>query len=182
MFNPSILPENLPALKEAVFHPLAPAHLRVSYYSTGILLAFLLIGAIILQLVIGSRVPVLSIVIWAGWLLIAGFLGWITPKSHHAQGYALRLHDFAHRSGVIFKRLTAIPYNRVQHVEITQGPLDRSFGLATLEIYTAGGSSSDLSIDGVTFEEAGKIKAFIIRRSAGEEEPGVLSQNPEADV
>jgi membrane protein YdbS with pleckstrin-like domain len=50
---------------------------------------------------------------------------------------------------------------RIQHSEVTRGPLQRLFELATVKIYTAGGQQSDLSIPGLTPDEAYKVRDYI---------------------
>jgi len=51
----------------------------------------------------------------------------------------------------------------VQHCEIKAGPIQRFFKLKTLEIYTAGGNGSDLSIDGLRGDHAQVLKNYIIK-------------------
>ena len=60
----------------------------------------------------------------------------------------------------VYKR--QIPYNRVQHVALHEGFVSRIFGLAKVEIFTAGGSSSDLEIPGIEKEEAENIKQLLM--------------------
>jgi membrane protein YdbS with pleckstrin-like domain len=58
-----------------------------------------------------------------------------------------------------------LPFNRVQHAEVSNGPLQRKYGLATLKFFTAGGSSVDLKIDGLHKERAEKMRSFIMEKS-----------------
>jgi len=57
-----------------------------------------------------------------------------------------------------------VPFKRIQHSEVTQGPVDRFFNLAKLRVFTAGGSGSDLTIPGLKLEEANKLKTLITAR------------------
>jgi len=75
--------------------------------------------------------------------------------------YALRDLDISYKSGVIVKTMTTVPFSRIQHIEIDEGPISRYFGLASLSVYTAGDSSDDLEIKGIEKEEALRIKEFI---------------------
>ncbi|MEY3369001.1 MAG: hypothetical protein RI973_2156, partial [Bacteroidota bacterium] len=92
------------------------------------------------------------------------WLGWSRA------GYALREHDILYRRGVYFHTETAIPFNRMQHCEITRGPIERAFDLATLKIYTAGTSGGDLAIEGLPVEEAQRIKEFITLKIGGRQD------------
>jgi hypothetical protein len=75
--------------------------------------------------------------------------------------YALRDKDISYKSGVFVKTMTTVPFSRIQHVEIDQGPISRFLGLSSLTVFTAGDSSSDLVISGIKTEQALQIKEFI---------------------
>ncbi|MDX1479761.1 MAG: PH domain-containing protein, partial [Saprospiraceae bacterium] len=70
----------------------------------------------------------------------------------------------------LYKRQTTIPFTRIQHVDVRQGVLERSYDLGKLNIYTAGGQGSDLSIPGLRFDEAQRLKAFILGKVTEDEE------------
>jgi len=75
--------------------------------------------------------------------------------------YLLRQHDLIYKTGYLLQKTTAIPINRIQHIEIRQSILLRLFKLSKLIIYTAGGNSSDLSISGLKPKDAEVLKAHI---------------------
>ena len=81
------------------------------------------------------------------------------------KGYAIRDKDILYKSGVFWHTVTAIPFNRVQHVEKSSTPLDRRFDLATLQLFTAGGSGGDLKIHGLDTELAEKMRTFILEKT-----------------
>jgi len=86
------------------------------------------------------------------------------------KGYAVRQKDISYKQGLFWKSKTLIPFNRIQHSEVKQGPVERMFGLASLRVFTAGGSASDLSIKGLKLEQANHLKHFIIKKTSGDEE------------
>jgi hypothetical protein len=79
-------------------------------------------------------------------------------------GYAIRDKDILYKSGVFWQTLTVIPFNRIQHVEKSSTPLDRRFDIATLQLFTAGGSGGDLKINGLSAITAENLRAFIIEK------------------
>lgn len=81
--------------------------------------------------------------------------------------YAVREKDISYKKGLLYKSLTTVPFNRIQHVEIDQGPISRFFGLATLSVFTAGDSSDDLKIKGLLKEQSLQIKEFITNKIDG---------------
>ena len=72
--------------------------------------------------------------------------------------------------GLIWYSSTVIPFNRVQHCEISQGPIERLFKLSELKIFTAGGASSDMSVPGLNPETAHRLKEYIVIKTGMDEE------------
>ena len=64
--------------------------------------------------------------------------GWIwAGRNQRSWGYAENADDLLVTSGVMFKRLVAIPYGRMQFVDVEAGPLARAYGIATVTLHTA---------------------------------------------
>lgn len=74
-----------------------------------------------------------------------------------AWGYAERNDDLMVRRGVMIRRESVIPYGRMQFIDVTAGPVERSLGLATLRMHTAA-AASDARIPGLERAEAGKLR------------------------
>lgn len=81
--------------------------------------------------------------------------------------YALREKDISYKKGILLKKMTTVPFSRIQHVEINEGPISRLFKLASLSVFTAGDSSDDLEISGIPKIEALRIKEFISSKING---------------
>lgn len=93
--------------------------------------------------------------------VLIGFSFFYAKICFRNKGFALREHDVIFKSGVISETTTIVTNNRVQHVALHQGLLSRFFGLASIELFTAGGSSSDLKINGLLLDDAKKIKESV---------------------
>ena len=78
-------------------------------------------------------------------------------RRFYAWGYAEREDDLLVRRGVMFSRLSVVPYGRMQFIDITAGPLERSFSLATVRMHTAA-AASDARIPGLEREEAARLR------------------------
>ena len=74
-----------------------------------------------------------------------------------AWSYAERDDDLLVRRGVLFSRLSVVPYGRMQFIDVTAGPIERSFGLATVRLHTAA-AASDARIPGLSRDEAGRLR------------------------
>jgi membrane protein YdbS with pleckstrin-like domain len=70
----------------------------------------------------------------------------------------------------LYKQQIAVPFNRIQHVDIRQGILERAFGLSKLNVYTAGGQSSDITIPGLRDDQAQRLKEYILRETTTQDE------------
>lgn len=86
-------------------------------------------------------------------------------KGFPIRKFAVRQHDMIYQSGFFVFTETVVPYNRIQHVEIKQGPLSRLFSLYSLRLYTAGASSGDLIIDGLDNSTAQKLKSKVLDKT-----------------
>ncbi len=76
--------------------------------------------------------------------------------------YAIREQDISKLSGLIFRKLSCQPILRVQHVEVNRGPLDRWAGLASLQVFSAGGEMHTFEIPGLTLDKAEQLREFIL--------------------
>jgi len=68
--------------------------------------------------------------------------------------------------GVVFRQNIAVPRSRVQHLDVTQGPMMRRYGLAQLSIYTAGAEYSQVTVAGLAFEVAQSLRDRLLPRGA----------------
>ena len=94
--------------------------------------------------------------------------------------YALRLHrtwryevqaDALYlERGVLKRTETAVPFVRVQHVDTERGPIERLLGLSSVVVYTAGSRGADVSVPGLTPQDADALHDSL-RRLAVESEP-----------
>jgi membrane protein YdbS with pleckstrin-like domain len=72
--------------------------------------------------------------------------------------YCEREDDLLVERGVLFSRLSVVPYGRMQFVDVTAGPAERSFGLATVKMHTAA-AASDARIPGLPAAVAARLRA-----------------------
>jgi uncharacterized protein len=74
-----------------------------------------------------------------------------------AWAYAEREDDLLVSRGVLISRLSVVPYGRMQFIDVTAGPLERSFRLATVRMHTAA-AASDARIPGLEQDEADRLR------------------------
>jgi membrane protein YdbS with pleckstrin-like domain len=125
---------------------------------------------LLLILLIGNTVAwVFGLLLPAIPLLLASLIVPLAVRRVRTSGFALREHDIAFRRGVFFRKTIVLPFNRLQHAELSTGPLQRRFGLASLKLYTAGASDVDLRIDGLTAEQAEVLRKQILAWTGNED-------------
>lgn len=151
----------LPKFEEVEFSALHPNYWKVILIS--LVIFFLIIGigvglAVSFNEELSPFITPLGI-IYVVLLLMVLFFSRIGFKK---KGFAFRKHDVLFRHGIIATNTLVIPYNRVQHVALHEGLLSRFFGLAKIEIFTAGASSSDIHIPGIAKEQAENIKQLLM--------------------
>lgn len=156
--NLQISTTDLPIADELVMEPMAAAYEReVKIQQLIIWLPLLLVSFLpflFFDIIFLLLIPVVM-------LSLAAIISRLVIKKSQVKGIAMREFDIAYRSGLFWRKIVIVPFKRVQHVEVSSGPLQRKFGLASVKLFTAGGTSVDLRIDGLTAIRAEQIRAFI---------------------
>ena len=117
------------------------------------------VGVLILAVAIAASVGSgTSVVLTVVAVLVAGGVaGAVAERRVRAWGYAERAEDLLVKRGVMFRRTSVIPYGRMQYVEVTAGPFERAFGLATVQMHTAA-AASDARVPGLSAGEAERLR------------------------
>ena len=166
MTNDQVLAEELPFIEQSDFQKHPRRFLNKKLIAKFIFFLPLLIGIGICWFFIEeveAWMGFLALGLWSLLLLISIFVSY---KGYFVRGYVLRELDITYRKGWVFHHQITVPFNRIQHTEVNHGPIDRMFKLCELEIFTAGGSSSDLSISGLDPQDAARLKEYIADKSA----------------
>jgi membrane protein YdbS with pleckstrin-like domain len=110
--------------------------------------------------------------IWAAPLvLVLGGLwsvAFAAPRRWARWGWAFTGKELHVASGWLTQRHTIVPAARVQHIDVTQGPVERMFGVATLVLHTAGTDNSAVHLPGITRAAAEEIRDAIRAKVSGE--------------
>ena len=140
---------------------ISPRHMVDEFVTLGSV--FALVMAVATTIVVaGNIIPPLSA--WALFVvvLVGGVANLILiPFRVRAMRYLLRPDDFVFRRGVIFQRQVAVPYGRLQLVDISRGPLARALGLAEIRLITAS-ANSGVTIPGVVLADAEWLRDQLI--------------------
>jgi membrane protein YdbS with pleckstrin-like domain len=142
--------------------PLHPGQLWVLRISAGAVAVVLLTAVLVLDFVWRPIDAVASgIASGAAALLLGAWAVWMPQRRYRSWGYRLDEEELHIRSGLWVRSHTIVPFGRVQHIDVTQGPLERRFGVGMLILHTAGTRNSAVALPGLGFEEAGRIRDII---------------------
>ncbi len=151
----------------AIRQGLDPLVVRVWTIENGLTLGLLLLGASIgfIALAINTGAPK----IWLAlvWLIILGIflvqVAWFPKREYKNWSYEMTEQILELRFGVIWQKAVLIPLSRLQHVDLHRGPLERHFGLSSLEIHTAGTKNASHKIPGLKPDAAIKLRDDLVQ-------------------
>ncbi len=161
--NPALAWEEIPRFQNLELQQVMPAYKKIMWVERIILWLILVIGAS--AILFFSSVADKHWWIFGGGLLLAVLLGvllFTANKAFQNMGYALRKHDLVFRKGWLFEKLHIIPLKKIQHCQVKRGPLERRYGLASLKIFTAGGAGADITLNGLTQQDAERLKDWLV--------------------
>lgn len=140
------------------WHQISPKYVVSQTVQNAIFVAVVLIAATAVQVFAEQ---------WWGWIA-AGVIVLITvitqivlPRQARALGYMLRDDDLVFRKGILWQRMVAVPYGRMQLVDISHGPMDRAFGIAKLKMITAA-ATTGVEIPGLSQAAAESLRDTLI--------------------
>lgn len=133
-----------------------------SFIGTGILLLVGLVGGTALWRYAGVSL----LIIVPGWMILALNLlletRWLPRKRYEATSYRMAERFFEYRSGLVWKTSVMIPLSRLQHIDLLRGPWEQHYGLATLDLHTAGTRQASLKVPGLEAGTAIRMRETLI--------------------
>lgn len=143
------------------FHPVQPrlrtARMISAAISWGIVLLPLIILGFIFSWHLGIVIPLVILTGFAVWTF------WLIPRQVKAWGYAERTDDLLIRRGVLFKKMTVVPYGRMQFVDVAMGPIERAMKIASVKLHTAA-PATDATVPGLDPDEAERLRDNLAAR------------------
>lgn len=140
------------------WHQISPRYVTSQFVQNAIIIVLVAIAAAVAAIVLEMT----WVWIPAGALIAIDVITLaILPRQARALGYMLRADDIVFRRGILWQRMVAVPYGRMQLVDITQGPLDRVFGLSQLKMVTAA-AATGVQIPGLTQAAAEALRDTLI--------------------
>ena len=155
-------------------HSLDPRVIPLQRITGGLFTAAISLGSLValgIVLMVGDDIPgwvrpLLPVV----WLVLVGLGAWQTyrwPAIHYRYtSYRVDAEGIEIRRGVYWRVVINVPRSRVQHIDVSQGPLDRRYGLGTLLLYTAGTDHAKVELEGLEHGRALRIREHLLPSGA----------------
>jgi uncharacterized protein len=140
-----------------------PAGVAWTYASRRLIAARLIVGIVpvaLLSAAVGAAASLLGAhtTVAAGCgLALFVWWAWVLVRQVTAHGWVERADDLMVKRGRIFRRVTVVPYGRMQYVEVNAGPVARALGLARVQLHTAS-PGTDAHLSGVPAAEAAHLR------------------------
>lgn len=150
--------ENRLPLGDGTWHQISPKYVVVQLISGIALLAVVVAAALVLFFAVHQTwvwIPAAAV----SAVIVATLV--VLPRQARSIGYQLRTDDLVFRRGILWQRMVAVPYGRMQLVDITHGPLDRGFGIAQLKLVTAA-AATGVTIPGLSQAAAERLRDTLI--------------------
>lgn len=132
------------------------------------IVSFALLVALVIPLIASPRSAAMTSLFLGGWLLISSMLlgrSIIWPRvEYRYASYRVDPDGLELRQGVVWRQIVSVPRSRVQHIDVSQGPLERRYGLGTLRLYTAGTEHAQVAVRGLDHARALQIRDHLLPR------------------
>lgn len=131
--------------------PLNPAYVTTTRIASAIGLLPFIVGAGVFE--IAQLLSPGSIIVPV--LIVYIYIAFIVPaRKYRHWGYDMSSDRLRIVRGFMFFRDTVVPFGRIQHIDVEQGPIDRRYDLATLTVHTAGNHNSTVTLPGLLHADA----------------------------
>lgn len=130
-----------------------------------VLITLLTIGAVVIQA--NSDASVLTALPWSALGLVVASVvvrTWYVGAAYRAWRYRLTAEGIELHHGVFWKQASAMPYHRLQQVDVGQGPLERWFGMSSVQLRSAA-ATTDASIPGLSQAEVEDLRRLLMQRA-----------------
>ena len=149
-----------------------PSETEFQKVSSKLAIARLLVAGVFLAIT-AILFTVLAIVVspllWIGvavTVIVAAYVLWLVPRQVRNIGFSISENEFFVRRGALIRQLSVVPYGRIQFAEVHEGPLERQFGIASLQLHTAS-AGTDARIAGLSVSQANELRSQLAARATG---------------
>lgn len=158
----------VPSIADGVERSLDPRSISLAQIVGWMITGALSLGLLTAQIILFQAEAPASIrtflgLLWLGGMILLGWMSYRWPRIEHRHAsYKVDPQGIEIRKGVVWRKVINVPRSRVQHTDVSQGPLERRYGLGTLVIYTAGTDHARIDLSGLDHGTALLIRDHLL--------------------
>lgn len=154
-------------MSNTAFKPLQKAYLKITRITWAIVVLFIAVGPTVLLSALLDFDWLMRVVSYLlVYLFLFAMMWWYTKHWFRVYRYALWSTGLHIHRGLFWQQQHQVPKNRVQHIDITTGPLERRYGLSQLVVHTAGTRNASVTLPGLLHEDAVSLRKALINTDA----------------
>ncbi|GGI77651.1 PH domain-containing protein [Shewanella gelidii] len=124
----------------------------------------LTIATLVTMVILGlPTMLVLSIV--SGLFIMLIITGFVRQAQSKRLAFGVCQHELLLQKGIIWQQRISLPYTRLQHVSLSQGPIERRFQLSTLKCFSAGSGSAEIDLPGLEKSQAEQLRQHLLTQA-----------------
>ena len=153
----------LEPVADGVDHPLDPRVIPLQRIGGAIFTALVSIGSLF-GLFVADDIPLwIRLPAWLAFVLLTSWHAYRWPPiAYRHTSYCVDGQGIEIRRGVYWRVVVNVPRSRVQHIDVSQGPIERRYGLGTLIVYTAGTDHAKVELEGLEHGRALRIREHLL--------------------
>ena len=157
------------AVADGLDHSLDPRVIPVQRMGAAAFSGLFALGSLVAIFLADDGPTIVRLAIWFVIVLIAAVSAYRWPPiAYRHTAYRVDAQGIEIRRGVNWRVVINVPRSRVQHIDVSQGPVERKYGLGTLVIYTAGTDHAKVELAGLEHGRALRIREHLLPSEAGD--------------
>jgi membrane protein YdbS with pleckstrin-like domain len=157
------------SVADGLDHQLDPRSIIVNRIGGALVAALVAVGSFIgltIGLVAGDWPAWLGLLVFGAWMAQAVIGAWYAfrwpPLAWQHSFYRVDAQGIEIRRGVYWRVVVNVPRSRVQHIDVSQNPIEHRFGLGTLVVYTAGTDHAKVALSGLEHGLALQLREHLL--------------------
>ncbi len=157
------------AVADGLDHQLDPRVIPLQRIGGGIMTAVTATGSFVAVIVADEGSLWLRLAAWLMLVVVAAVFSYRwPPRAYRYTSYRVDDQGIEIRRGVYWRVVVNVPRSRVQHIDVSQGPIERRYELGTLVIYTAGTDHAKVELEGLEHGGALRIRKHLLPSESGD--------------
>jgi membrane protein YdbS with pleckstrin-like domain len=157
------------AVADGLDHQLDPRVIPLQRIGGAMFFALPALGSLLFVMISDDGSAWVRLALWVTFVALTQWHAYRWPPRAYAHAsYRVDEQGMEIRKGVHWRVVINVPRSRVQHIDVSQGPIERKYGLGTLVIYTAGTDHAKVELEGLEHGRALRIRQHLLPSESGD--------------